>query len=166
MRLLGSLLILALLALPGRATHAQDATLHETLQLRYAVIHAAMAARDAGALGSLLAPDFRGEELSGKVQSRADMLAELAALPPRAAGDQGKTTLISVTPHGETIEVVQRYRNTSQKGEPPRNVELVMQSTDTWTHVGDTWLLSRTRSDTLDYFVDGKQVLHKVRGGK
>ena len=142
---------------------AKDDALRAALSQRYAAIKTAMAARDTRALGALLTPDFRSEELDGKVQGRADLMAELASLPPQATTGESETTLSSVTRHGGTVQLQQRYSHTTHKGQPPHAIELVTVSSDTWTRVQGNWLLSRTRTDSIDYQVDGKAVMHKAR---
>jgi hypothetical protein len=36
-------------------------------------------------------------------------------------------------------------------------------STDTWILSHGAWLLQRTVTDQLDYYIDGKQVMHQKR---
>ena len=121
-----------------------------------------MAARDVKSLAPLLAQDFRGVEITGKVQGKTQLLAEFAALPAKAPGSESQTTLTSVTRHGDTAKVNQRYTNTSHRGQPPHTVELIALSTDTWTLVHGTWILSTTHTNEFDYLVDGKVVVHKM----
>jgi hypothetical protein len=42
-------------------------------------------------------------------------------------------------------------------------VELITLSTDTWLKSHGKWLMQRTETDQLDYFVNGSRVQHLVR---
>lgn len=144
---------------------ADDDALRKVLAQRYAAIKTAMAARDTRTLAPLLTADFRSEELDGQSVDRAGLLAQLSALPPTASVGESHTTLTSVIRHGDTADVQQRYSHITNKGQPPHAVELVTMSRDTWTRVHGTWRLARTRTDAIDYRVDGKTLVHKARDG-
>jgi hypothetical protein len=149
-------------ACPARA---DDEALRKVLSQRYAAIKMAMAARDTRALAPLLTADFRSEELDGQSVDRAGLMAQLSALPPKASAGESHTTLTSVIRHGDTADVQQRYSHITNKGQPPHAVALVTMSRDTWTRVHGTWRLARTRTDAIDYRVDGKTLVHKARDG-
>jgi hypothetical protein len=93
------------------------------------------------------------------------MLKEVDALP-KDPGKVSTTELLAVTSSGKTATVVQKYDMKTVKmaaDGSSRNVELVTLSTDTWVSVNAAWLLHKTVTNQVDYYVDGRQVLHKVR---
>jgi hypothetical protein len=162
----GALLALCLFVC-GRANvvSAQDASLKATLQVRYAELKSAIGARDDKAVAALLSPDFESVDASGQIQHADQMLKEVDALP-KDPGKVSTTELLAVTSSGKTATVVQKYDMKTVKmaaDGSSRNVELVTLSTDTWVSVNAAWLLHKTVTNQVDYYVDGRQVLHKVR---
>jgi hypothetical protein len=144
---------------------AQDASLKATLQTRYADLKSAMGARDDKAVAALLSSDFESIDASGQIQNTDQMLKELDALP-QDTRKVSTTELLSVTLAGKTAVVEQKYDMKTVKTAADgtsRNIELVTLSTDTWVSVNGTWLMQKTVTNQVDYYVDGKQVLHKVR---
>lgn len=158
-------LLLLLGTLPAWAQSDAGDALRPMLEKRYAELKTAMAERDSKALSVLLAPDFVSEDISGKTTSAEEMLKELAALP-KDTGKVTETTLVSIKSQDDLAIVEQRYHMTTTKTLPDGNkqvIDLVTVSTDTWAHAGDKWLMKRTITNQIDYSVDGKPVLHKVR---
>jgi hypothetical protein len=144
---------------------AQDASLKATLQSRYADLKSAMAARDDKAIAALLSPDFESIDASGQIENTDQMLKEVDALP-KDPGRVSTTELFAVTASGNTATVEQKYDMTTMKKSAEgysRYVELVTLSTDTWVSVNGAWLLQKTVTNQVDYYVDGRRVLHKVR---
>jgi hypothetical protein len=159
------LLAACLSAVPAQAQIDPGEALRPVLEKRYAELKTAMADRNPQALSALLAPGFVSEDISGKTTSAEEMIKELAALPK----DTGKTTgtvLLSIKPQGDRAVVEQRYHMTTTKALPDGNrqaIDLVTLSTDTWLHSGDRWLMEKTVTNQIDYTVDGKVLMHKVR---
>ncbi len=160
-------LAIALLVMTGLATGAAAATdgdLKPVLQARYATMKAAMAAHDGKAISALLAPDFVSVEVSGQTVTGAQMISGVAALPPDP-NKVSQTTLLSVTANGNTATVDQRYdMKTVKTGTDgvTKNIELVTLSTDTWIKSGGAWLIQRSVTKQIDYFVNGISVAHKT----
>jgi hypothetical protein len=79
---------------------------------------------------------------------------------------KSKTTLETVSRQGDTALVRQRYdMRTTKAGSDgvQHQIELVALSTDTWVKPQAVWLMQRTVTNELSYFVDGAMVAHKVR---
>jgi hypothetical protein len=107
-----SVLRLAIVVLGVSATTMAAAVTTEThlvqaMKGRYSDLKAAMAARDAKAIASLLAPGFVSEDVEGKTQAADSMIREIEALPrdPQRASE---TTVDSASLSGETVTVGQR----------------------------------------------------------
>lgn len=93
------------------------------------------------------------------------MIKEVDALPKDPL-KVSTTTILSVKPNGAVAIVKQRYDMKTVKTAADgtkRNVELITLSTDTWSNIRGTWLIQRTETDQLDYYVNGQQVMHKVK---
>jgi ketosteroid isomerase-like protein len=140
--------------------------LSAVLQERYATMKSAMAVRDNKAVAALLATDFVSVDISGQSKDAAEMIQEIDALPKDPLR-VSTTTIVSATQNGNTAIVLQRYDmktiKTASDGSA-QNVELVTISTDTWVNLNGVWLFQRTETDLMDYYVNGQQVAHKVRG--
>ena len=124
----------------------------------------AMAARDGKAILMLLAPNFSSIDVSGQMESGGQMVGEVAQLP-KDPKKVSHTTILSAKVVGTTATINQRYDMKTVKTNPDgttKNVELVTLSTDTWVKSGDTWLLEKTVTEQMDYFVNGQPVMHKV----
>ncbi len=158
------IVICAMTAGTSGASGADD-SLKDTLQARYAAMKAAMAAHDATAITAILAPGFTSIDVLGQSEAAPQMIAEVNGLKP----DPNKvstTTLMSVSPAASAVTVEQRYDMKTIKAGADgvaHNVELVTLSTDTWVRPANVWLIGRTVTDELSYFVDGQLVGHKVK---
>lgn len=92
------------------------------------------------------------------------MIQEVAGLPKDPL-KVSTTTLLSVKPVGNTAVVEQRYDMKTTKTAPDgakRNIELITLSTDTWVNSNGEWLMQKTETEQLDYYVDGQRVAHKI----
>jgi ketosteroid isomerase-like protein len=147
------------------ACQAEDNKLRSILEGRYAAMKSAMANRDAKQVAALLAPDFVSVDVSGSEKGAAQMVESLKAAP--ADPDKvSNTTLLSVESGGGKAVVKQRYDMKTVKAAPDgakHQIELTTLSTDQWVSVSGTWLIQRTATDQMDYLVDGKPLIHKVR---
>lgn len=124
-----------------------------------------MGARDAMAVASLLAPSFVSIDVSGQSEDASQMIQEVAGLPKDPL-KVSTTTLLSVKPVGNTAVVEQRYDMKTTKAAPDgakRNIELITLSTDTWVNSNGEWLMQKTETEQLDYYVDGRRVAHEIR---
>jgi len=145
--------------------HADDSALQTALQGRYAEMKVAMSARDDKAIRALLVPDFFSVDISGQSEHAAQMIREVDALP-KDPNKVSTTTILAIKPAGDIVVVSQRYDMKTVKvaaDGSKRDVELVTLSTDTWVKARGSWLLKKTQTDQLDYYVNGQQVAHKVR---
>jgi hypothetical protein len=142
-----------------------DDSLRAALQSRYADLKAAMAARDAGALAAIFAPDFVSVEVSGRSRGVSQVTADLNAVKPDP-NKTSETTLITITPGAGAVTVDQRFDMrsvvTAADG-TQHNIELVALSTDSWIRPADVWLIQRTVTNELSFFNDGQLVMHKVK---
>ncbi len=155
--------IIPLLAAHGLA--ARENGLRSSLEARYAQMQRAIQSHDARALKAVLAPGFVSVELNGKTASEDEMLRDLDKVP--SDPDQSsRTTILSVQRSNKAAVVEQRYAmRTRRKGRngAEHRIRLVAVSTDTWILLHREWRIQRTVTDKLDYYVDGKRVLHQVR---
>lgn len=159
-----SSLILCGLFIGAAATATANTSLQTTLQARYAAMKVAMGMRDSKAVASLLAPSFVSIDVSGQSENASQMIQEVGALPKDPL-KVSTTTLLSVKPIGNTAVVEQRYDMKTTKTAPDgtkRNIELITLSTDTWVNSNGTWLMQKTETEQLDYYVDGQRVAHKI----
>jgi hypothetical protein len=168
-RLAIALLLVALTSLGGNTLAAPSPERDELgalLQSRYAAMKAAMAARDAGAISALLTADFESLDADGKSQSAAQMIAGVLALAPDPSRSS-ETTIVSIREANGVATVSQRYRMTKSLVRPgetsARSILLVAVSTDTWQQVDGSWRLRRSVTESIDYSVDGRLSMHKVR---
>jgi hypothetical protein len=155
----------AIFVISGTACQAEDDKLRKVLEGRYAAMKAAMANRDEREIAALLAPDFVSADVSGSEKTGAQMIDALKAAPVNP-DKMSNTTLLSVESNGGTATVKQRYNMKTVKATPDgakHQVELTTLSSDVWVSTGGTWILQRTQTDQMDYLVDGKPLVHKVR---
>ncbi len=157
-------LSIAFLSTVPIARSAED-PLREVLQSRYAAMKAAMAAHDGPGIAAILAPNFVSVDVSGKSENASQTIAEVNALktdPDKSSN----TTLSSISPGSTAVTVEQRYdmktKSTTADG-TQHDVELVTLSTDTWVKSGNVWLIERTVTDDVTYFVDGKLTAHRAK---
>ena len=141
-----------------------DAPLRPVFEGRYAAMKSATAARDGKAISEILAPDFISEDTSGQKENADTMVQEVLALPKDPL-KVSNTTILSIKVNEEKATVNQRYDMKTMKTGPDgskRDAELISVSTDTWIKAKNTWLLQRTVTNQMDYFVNGKPLVHKV----
>jgi len=153
--------------LGSAAVLADDLALRSTLEGRYAAMKTAMAARNGEALSLLLAVDFVSEDVSGQTENASQMIQEVKSLP-QDPQKVSQTTLLSVELNGSTAVVDQRCdMKTTKTGADgnKRNIELITISTDTWVNLNGTWVIRRTVTNQMAYFVNGQPVAHKVHAG-
>jgi uncharacterized NAD(P)/FAD-binding protein YdhS len=171
MRILMVVMLLAFsFRFPFRATAqdkvqaTSDDSLRPVFEGRYAAMKSAMAARDGKAISEILAPDFVSEDASGQKENADTMIQGVVALPKDPL-KVSNTTILSIKVNEDSTTVDQRYDMKTTKTGPDgnkRDVELISISTDTWIKSKDTWLLQRTVTNQMDYFANGKPLVHKV----
>jgi hypothetical protein len=157
----------AVLSFAATGLNAQESSLTRSLDARYAQMKRAIHTHDGLALRNILAPGFVSVELDGKTESVDQMIQEVNALPSDA-NRSSETTLLSVRPSNAQATVDQRYTmKTKKEGKDgiEHDVKLVTVSTDTWIMLHRKWYIQRTVTDQLDYYIDGRRVLHQKRSG-
>jgi hypothetical protein len=152
-------------AVGAGACLAEDNKLRSILEGRYAAMKSAMANRDAKEVAALVAPDFVSVDVSGTEKGAGQLIESLKAVP--ADPDKvSNTTLLSVESSAGKAVVKQRYEMKTVKAAADgakHQIELTTLSTDVWILANGTWLIQRTATDQMDYLVDGKPLVHKVR---
>jgi hypothetical protein len=138
-------------------------TAKKTFLAKYAAMKSAMASRDKDSVLALLAPGFESVDVDGKVSDAESMAREVGALPqdPKKVSE---TDVLSVEQVDGTAVVKQRYHmmtTRTAKDGTQQAVDVVATSTDTWVSLRGEWLLRRTVTETLDYRLNGKLVVHK-----
>ncbi len=147
---------------------ADDNALRQVFEGRYASMKSAMADRDGKAVSLLLAPDFTSIDVSGQSTNATQMIQELNTLPKDPL-KISNTKLLSIKVSDKIALIDQRYEMKSKKIGPDsskRDIELVTVSTDTWINSNGVWLVQRTMTNQVDYFVNGQLTIHKIRTAK
>jgi hypothetical protein len=146
----------------GTTASSADDVLKAALQSRYAAIKAAMAVHDGAAVAAILAPRFESVTVAGQSETAAQMVAQVNDLRPDP-NRSSTTTLASVVLEGTKAIVQQRYDMKSSKTTADgvdHSVELIALSTDTWARPTNEWLMERTVTNEVSYFLDGRLVAH------
>src|SRR5258708_27181740 len=143
------------------AAQAADNKLRTVLAGRYAAMKSAMSNLDAKEVAALIAPNFVSIDVSGDEKTGDQMIESVKALPvdPNKVSN---TTLLSIESSGNKAVVKQRYDMKTVKvaaDGAKHQVELTTLSTDVWILTRATWLMQRTVTDQMDYFVDDKPVV-------
>lgn len=158
---------LASVALVAPAQAQDDAK--ATFQARYAELRAGMEARDAAAIGKVMAPEYQVTDIRGETRSGAEMMQRMAQMAARAPDPSRKveTRVLSATVTGDSATVEQQLvaggKRAGDDGEE-HTMEMVMTSTDTWAKRGDAWMLVKSvqtgmtvKRDGEVFFQEGKQ---------
>ncbi len=77
-----------------------------------------------------------------------------------------KTTIRSIEVNGGAARVEQSYDMTTVKKAADgaeQHIELITVSEDVWILSNGAWLCQSTMTNQLDYFINGKPVVHKTR---
>jgi|GEM_PF-3574446 ketosteroid isomerase-like protein len=144
---------------------ANEGALQATLQARYTELRTAMAAHDSKGIAAILTERFISVDVSGKGEGVTQMTGDLNLLL-RDPNRISTTTIASLSQDGDTAFVSQRYAmKTVRPGADgiAQHVELVAFSDDTWVKARGAWLLQRSETNEVDYYVNGKRVAHKVK---
>ena len=146
-------------------SQAADDKLRTILEGRYAAMKSAMATRNAKEIATLLSPDFVSIDVSGN-EKTADQMIESVKMLPVDPNRVSNTTLLSIESSENKAIVKQRYNMKTVKvaaDGAKQEVELTTLSTDAWILTRGTWFMQRTATDQMDYFIDGKAMVHKAR---
>lgn len=138
-------------------------------QGRYAELRGAMEARDAAAIGRVIAPEYQVTDMRGETRSGAEMKERMARMAARAPDPSRKveTRVLSASITGDAATVEQQLvaagKRAGDDGEE-HSMEMVMTSTDTWAKRGDAWMLVKSvqtgmtvKRDGEVFFQEGKQ---------
>jgi hypothetical protein len=159
---------LALMYIPGRLHDAGEAITSEcgltaAAQIRYNHMMASIGDRRRPAVGEYFAPNFVNVDLSGRKEDVAQMLARMLARPKDALYT---TTIQSAHQTGRTA-IVERATFEGW----PQIVDGKKQRHSTYTTFRDTWLiaphsmlLDRSVTESVDTYIDGKEVSSRRTG--
>ena len=136
---------------------------------RYAELRAGMEARDAAAIGKVMAPEYQVTDIRGETRNGSEMMQRMAQMAARAPDPSRKveTKVLSATIAGDSATVEQQLvasgKRTGDDGEE-HTMDMVMTSTDTWAKRGDAWMLVKSvqtgmtvKRDGEVFFSEGKQ---------
>jgi Domain of unknown function (DUF4440) len=143
---------------------ADGSSLRSILETQYAVMKSAMTAKDEQGIRALLSPDFVSTDVSGKQEGAAQMILEVKTLPadPQRVS---ATRLEKITETIDGAQIEQRYEVKTKKSSPDgtlHDIELITLSTDNWINDNGAWRLRSTTTHQMDFFVDDRNVLHRV----
>ncbi len=142
-----------------------DADLKQTFEKKYRKMEMAMESHDVQAINQLLTPDFTSVDIHGKKIDSAEMIKATNKLPVDS-NRQSTTIVEQVDVKDDTALVVQSYNmKTIQVLSDGKvgSVDFKAVSHDTWVKMGDNWLLKETTTNSMDYFIDGKNIMHQVK---
>jgi hypothetical protein len=143
--------------------------LRAALEARYDAMQQATDKRDGAALGKFLAPDFASVTLDNQTKGRDQMIHDVGVLPPKKQESTTSVFIHDVRQVKDKAYVDETYRldktNTGQNGKS-RKWRLNTNVSDTWTLVGDEWLLEKSVANSANIFINDQHVAHQVRGKK
>ena len=137
------------------------------LEGRYAGIKTAMANRDSAAIAAIYVPGFESIDTSNQIETGEQTIEYVMRLK-KDPNKHGATT-IAIRSHTADIAVVdQKYDMNTRMNGPDgamHSVRLIALSTDTWVERKSIWLMQRTVTEQLSYFVDGVLTNRIIRPG-
>ncbi len=152
--LMGALAAASLIA-PAQAQE----DMKEPFQARYAELRSAMEARDAAALGKILAPEYEMVDVRGEVRTGAEMLERMATAKRPGPARKAETTVLKADIVGDKAVVEQQLAaggtRIGDDGEE-HTMEMLIISDDTWIKRADSWLLLRSVQKELTVKRDGE----------
>lgn len=157
---------LILMALPGGGNGPED--WQNLFTQQYATMQTAMSRRDTATLGAMLTPDFVAYDIDGMATSASQWLADSAA----QSADSGRvmtTQLLTVNIQDfkNAARVVHRdiVRIHERDGDGrTHDLDFITIRTDDWVRLYSVWQLRHRETAVYDQFLDGKKVVHKMRG--
>lgn len=141
----------------GTASAHHDAALLTALQDRYKALQSAMSGDDRRRVAAILAPHFVALDVVGQSEGPHQLLGDVDSIP--LDRNATITTRISSPLRRGNVVVVAR-RVTVETADNERFVGF---STDTWIRVSGAWLLRKTQTTKLEFYVDGEQIAGDVR---
>lgn len=158
------LLVACALGCRGAALASGDDALQGALQDRYKALNAAMVLGDDRRLTTFVAPNFVGIAIDGE---RGGVKQTIGfGLLPVDPHSVFTTTLSSLRQLGDTVVVNQRLdikTTEANCGGQEQRVEYVAYSIDTWIKANGTWVLQRSKTQRLEYYVNGEQIARDAR---
>ena len=165
LRRLGTFVILCAVTISVGPIARADDSLRTTLQSRYAAMKAAMEAHNEAAMTALLAPDFTSIDVMGRLETASQMIREVDELKPDP-NKSSQTTLMSISSAANVLTVEQRYDMKTVKANADgtrHRIELITLSMDTWVNPAGIWLIKKTVTNELSYFVDGRLAARRLK---
>jgi Domain of unknown function (DUF4440) len=144
--------------------HAQEDP-KVAFEARYTEMTGAMLSKDAVKLGAVLAPEFESTDIRGETHTRAQMIENLAKMPPEMAQMKPSTKVVSVKQTGDTAAVESQM--TIQIKRPDESgqeitLDIAMTGADTWVQRGGVWLLQKSVQKEMTVSKDGEVVFKQA----
>ncbi|HQV03100.1 MULTISPECIES: nuclear transport factor 2 family protein [unclassified Novosphingobium] len=154
----------AMIVAVASMAHAQEDP-KVAFEARYAEMTGAMLAKDGTKLGAMLAPEFESTDIRGETHTRANMIENLAKMPPEMAEMKPVIKVLSVKQSGDTASVENQM--TMQIKRPDDNgqeitLEIAMTGADTWVQRGGAWLLQKSVQKEMTVSKDGEVVFKQA----
>ena len=150
-------------AVAGVAHAQEDPKL--AFEARYTEMTGAMMSKDAAKLGAMLAPDFETTDIRGETHNRAQMIENLAKLPPEMAQMKPTSKVISVKQTGDTAAVESQMTMQIKRPDESGNeitLDIAMTADDTWVQRGGAWLLQKSVQKEMTVSKDGEVVFKQA----
>jgi len=130
---------------------------------RYDALRSAMLARDAAAVGKIIAPDYEMTDIQGGTHNAAEVQERMTRMPADPTR-KPVTTVLSATVSGETAAVKQQmdmHMTRPMEDGTKAEMDVTVISDDTWVHRGDAWLLQKSVQNDLTVKKDGEVMFHQ-----
>lgn len=150
-------------AVAGVAHAQEDPKL--AFEARYTEMTGAMMSKDAAKLGTMLAPEFETTDIRGETHNRAQMIENLAKLPPEMAQMKPTSKVISVKQTGDTAAVESQMTMQIKRPDESGNeitLDIAMTADDTWVQRGGAWLLQKSVQKEMTVSKDGEVVFKQA----
>lgn len=154
----------AMVVATAGAAYAQEDP-KAVFEARYAELSTAMLGKDAGKVGSILAPEFESTDIRGETHTRADSLEQMGKMPAGMENMKPVTKVLSVKQNGDTATVESQM--TMQLKRPDENgeevtLDIAVTANDVWIQRGGTWLLQKSIQKELSVSKDGEVVFRQA----
>lgn len=141
-----------------------ECALIASMQEEYNRLTAALSAHSDLAVTSYLTRDFIDTDIRGRDENAQQMLASIKSRPKGAIE---MTMVLSVHTSGNRMAVGRKTLQSAETvaGGKRRTVESLTFFRDTWIDSDGTWLLERSKADTIETYVDGRRVSRSKSAG-
>ena len=134
-------------------------------QARYGELRTAMQAKDAAAVGKILAPDYQMTDIQGGTHDAAEVSQMLQRAPAADPERKTETTVLNATVAGNTATVQQQMMISGKRADPDgaeHSMEVQILSDDSWVKSGDAWVLKSSLQKELTVKKDGEVFFHQA----